>query len=83
MYSNVYYGFCGTKPPVTNVNFIHLNIVFTQVYYNAMKNTKTEKARRVDGLAAEYFLHANQNIHVYLFLLLNCLINMNIYLQIL
>ena len=50
-------------------------IVFRPVdIFNALKSTKTGKACRVDGLAAEHFIHASPIIHVYLSMLFNCFI---------
>ena len=50
-------------------------IVFRPVdIFNALKSTKTGKAYRVDGLAAEHFIHARPIIHVYLSMLFNCFI---------
>ena len=45
---------------------------FSESPYKYM--TKTGKACGVDGLAAEHFIHASPNIHVYLSMLFDCFI---------
>ena len=52
------------------------SVIFCPIdIFTTLKNAKTGKACRVDGLAAEHFMYADAIIYIHLSLLFNCFIS--------